>query len=206
MPLTYHNQHRSTRKVDHVLVPPAGRVEAIVVGPPIGLHATLSTRCVDTGTDGDPNPAMVIADLFPAHSNSRTQKVQKTSRAAIYKEVSTQDIEKLEANKPNFTVIFTEDKNGFYINSQKFAMDDQLMQFGRKSEKLQRQIEQLELRLEDLQLAQAAVEVQRTESRSAESAAPAAKGKRARSPLPEHLPRQTQTHEPKHSACPDPVE
>ena len=77
------------------------------------------------------------------------------------------------------------------------------MQFGRKSEKLQRQIEQLELRLEDLQLAQAAVEVQRTESRSAESAPPAAKGKRARRPLPEHLPRQTQTHEPKHSACPD---
>ena len=80
------------------------------------------------------------------------------------------------------------------------------MQFGRKSEKLQGQIEQLELRLEDLQLARAAVEVQRTESRSAESAAPAAKGKRARRPLPEHLPRQTQTHEPKHSACPDPVE
>ena len=127
MPLTYHNQHRSTRNVDHVLVPPAGRVEAIVVGPPVGLHATLNTRCVDTGTDGDPNPAMVIADLSPAHSNSRTQKVQKTSRAAIYKEVSTQDIEKLEANKPDFTVIFTEDKNGFYINSQKFAMDDQPM-------------------------------------------------------------------------------
>jgi transposase len=31
------------------------------------------------------------------------------------------------------------------------------MQFGRKSEKLERQIEQLELRLEDLQQAQAAV-------------------------------------------------
>ncbi|HEX8797162.1 MAG TPA: IS66 family transposase [Terriglobales bacterium] len=77
------------------------------------------------------------------------------------------------------------------------------MQFGRKSEKLQRQIEELELRLEDLQLAQAAVEVQRTESGSAESALPAAKRKRVRRPLPEHLPRQTQTHEAKHSACPD---
>jgi hypothetical protein len=32
------------------------------------------------------------------------------------------------------------------------------MQFGRKSEKLERQIEQLELRLEDLQQAQAAEE------------------------------------------------
>jgi len=51
------------------------------------------------------------------------------------------------------------------------------MQFGRKSEKLQRHIEQLELRLEDLQLLQAAEQIQGTESGSAESSAPAAKGK-----------------------------
>jgi transposase len=77
------------------------------------------------------------------------------------------------------------------------------MQFGRKSEKLQRHIEQLELRLEDLQLAQASEQIQRSESSSAESSWPAAKMKPTRRPLPEHLPRQTQTHEPKHSACPD---
>ena len=75
------------------------------------------------------------------------------------------------------------------------------MQFGRKSEKLERQIEQLELRLEDLQLAQAAE--QTTETCPAESSPPVAKVKPVRQPLPEHLPRQTQTHEPKHSACPD---
>ena len=77
------------------------------------------------------------------------------------------------------------------------------MQFGRKSEKLQRQIEQLELRLEDLQLAQAAQSTSRTESGSAESSPPAAKVKPVRRPLPDHLPRQTQTHQAKHSACPD---
>jgi suppressor of ftsI len=36
MPLSYHDPQRSTRKVDHVLLPPAGRVEAIVIGPPSG--------------------------------------------------------------------------------------------------------------------------------------------------------------------------
>lgn len=77
------------------------------------------------------------------------------------------------------------------------------MQFGRKSEKLERQIEQLELRLEDLQLVQAVQETPRTESGSAESSSPTAKVKPARRPLPEHLPRETQTHETKHSACPD---
>src|ERR1700691_2690314 len=82
----------------------------------------------------------------------------------------------------------------------------QRMQFGRKSEKLARQIEQLELRLEDLQ-AKPAESASLAESLSATPASaflsPAAAAKPARRPLPEHLPRQTQRHEPKQSACPD---
>jgi transposase len=77
------------------------------------------------------------------------------------------------------------------------------MQFGRKSEKLQREIEQLQLRLEDLQLEQTAEPTQGRERGSAETSPPTAKLKPGRHPLPEHLPRQTQTHEAKHSACPD---
>lgn len=53
MPLAYHDQKRRTEKAYHILVPPGGRVEAIVVGPPSGSRATLHTRCVDTGPDGD---------------------------------------------------------------------------------------------------------------------------------------------------------
>src|SRR5215470_14928257 len=78
------------------------------------------------------------------------------------------------------------------------------MQFGPKSEKLERQIEQLELRLEDLQQAQAAEQTTyRIENRSSEPSQSAAKAKPARRPLPEHLPRQIQTHLPKHTVCPD---
>ncbi len=78
------------------------------------------------------------------------------------------------------------------------------MQFGRRSEKIARQIEQLELRLEDL------------ESKRAEAAAPAetqpAAGteephlligaKPARRPLPAHLPRKANRYEPAESVCP----
>lgn len=32
MPLSYHKRNRNKYKVDHILVPPAGRVEAIVTG------------------------------------------------------------------------------------------------------------------------------------------------------------------------------
>jgi len=81
----------------------------------------------------------------------------------------------------------------------------QRMQFGRKSEKLARQIEQLELRLEDLQ-AKPVENAGLAESQSAPPALPlliSTPVKPARRPLPDHLPRQTQRHEPKESACPD---
>src|SRR5215469_16407932 len=78
------------------------------------------------------------------------------------------------------------------------------MQFGPKSEKLERQIEQLELRLEDLQQAQAAEQTTHSvQSPSIEPFPTPAPAKPARRPLPEHLPRQTQTHLPKHKVCPD---
>src|ERR1022692_3736157 len=78
------------------------------------------------------------------------------------------------------------------------------MQFGRKSEKLERQIEQLELRLEDLQKVEAAEDAPAVEVSSSEpSPDTSAANVKRRRPLPEHLPRKTQTHVPKHSACPD---
>src|SRR5260370_8304894 len=78
------------------------------------------------------------------------------------------------------------------------------MQFGRKSEKRERQIETLELRLEDLQQVQAAEETApSSEHPASEASQPTAKAKPARRPLPEHLPRQTQTHVPKATVCPD---
>src|ERR1700693_1358549 len=76
------------------------------------------------------------------------------------------------------------------------------MQFGRKSEKLDRQIEQLELRLDEL-------EASRAEKIASTFATPTAApvvnqtAKRARQPLPAHLPRETHKVLPKQEACPD---
>src|SRR5271165_3917959 len=77
----------------------------------------------------------------------------------------------------------------------------QRMQFGRKSEKLERQIEQLELRLEEL-------ESKRSEKEpSASTPAPVTASstpitRPTRRALPDHLPRQTRRHEPKETVCP----
>src|SRR5271163_3067149 len=73
------------------------------------------------------------------------------------------------------------------------------MQYGRSSEKLDRQIEQLELRLEALQ--QNDAEMVAAIPGKIASVEPAARS--SRRPLPAHLPREIRTHLPKQEACPD---
>jgi FtsP/CotA-like multicopper oxidase with cupredoxin domain len=124
MPLSYHDRRHTKEKVDHVLLSPGGRVEAIVVGPPPHSKATLSSRCVDTGPDGDPNPSMVIADVGHARTSSPMHSVPTTLEHAVYRVLPRHAIQKLESTKPDFVVSFTEDKNGFYINGHKFSMQD----------------------------------------------------------------------------------
>ena len=74
----------------------------------------------------------------------------------------------------------------------------QRMLFDTKSEKVLRQIEQLQFQLEDLQVASAIDELQCISP--AERPAPA---KPFRRPLPKHLPREVHTHMPDHDGCPD---
>ena len=75
------------------------------------------------------------------------------------------------------------------------------MQFGRKSEKLERQIEQLELKLEELETAKASRDSQFAPA-SDLSQKPMAQ-RPGRQALPQHLPREVKTYEPKVDACPD---
>ena len=52
--------------VDHIGVPPGGRVEFIVQGPPLGVPALLVTRTVDTGPDGENDPNRALASITAA--------------------------------------------------------------------------------------------------------------------------------------------
>jgi transposase len=70
------------------------------------------------------------------------------------------------------------------------------LQFGRSSEKISREIEQLELRLEELQTTRAQVT-------PAIEPAPQPRETPTRRPLPEHLPRESVVHPPDCCACPD---
>jgi suppressor of ftsI len=122
MPLAYHDPSIRTRSMSHVLLPPAGRVEAIVNGPPADSHASLRSRCFDTGPDGDTNPAMVLADIVSAEQPV-PQARPALGGAPVRQTFSPAVLEPVEAGKPQFVVDFTEDKQGFYINGQKFEMN-----------------------------------------------------------------------------------
>jgi suppressor of ftsI len=123
VPLAYHDPRHPTRRADHVLVPPAGRVEAIVNGPPPGVRSVLRTRCVDTGTDGDPSPAMILADVVSDSASLRggsTRVPIVDTRPPTY---SVVDLDRIKAAEPQFVVTFTEDQHGFYINGQSYTPD-----------------------------------------------------------------------------------
>jgi transposase len=75
------------------------------------------------------------------------------------------------------------------------------MKFGRSSEKLDRQIEQLELRLEDLETAEAANGG--NEPPSSATQTESTRRRPRRQPLPPDLARETQTHAPKQDRCPN---
>jgi suppressor of ftsI len=125
MPLSFHDPKRRVEITKHILVPPAGRVEAIVTGPGAGARASLRTRCFDTGPDGDPNPAMVLADLVDvAQSDHEISKTSVRPPAPLYKPVSSTTITRIENSPSDFVVTFTEDKKGFYINRKKYGPSD----------------------------------------------------------------------------------
>jgi len=77
------------------------------------------------------------------------------------------------------------------------------MQFGRKSEKLERQIEQLELRLEELESKRSEQEPSAPAPAPVTAASTPTVAKPTRRALPDHLPRQTQRHAPKETVCPE---
>jgi FtsP/CotA-like multicopper oxidase with cupredoxin domain len=129
MPLAYHDPQHPKQFARHVLVPPAGRLEVIVTGPPAGSEAKLRTLCFDTGSDGDPNPAMVLADLVEGtkpEAPARRPSLPDTQQP-VFQVISHKRLAEAEAGAPEFTVTFTEDEHGFYINDKKYSPNSEPM-------------------------------------------------------------------------------
>jgi FtsP/CotA-like multicopper oxidase with cupredoxin domain len=129
MPLAYHDPTHPTRSVNHLLVSPADRLEAIVTGPSSGAQASFQSLCVDTGVAGAANPGMVLADIAPEKGSAEfLPKSSADAEPPVYKPLS---LEATEKKDPDFVVVFTEDKKGFYINGQLFQPDSAPMRRAR---------------------------------------------------------------------------
>jgi len=114
--------------------------------------------------------------------------------AAVLPDLNALDIHALRA--------MVVEQHAFIERLQTMIAHLRRMQFGQKSEKIERQIEQLELELEDLESAQAA-QLKELERKLEPEAAVAAKQKPVRRSLPDHLPREVETHVPAASECPE---
>jgi FtsP/CotA-like multicopper oxidase with cupredoxin domain len=56
----------------HILLPPAGRVEFVVKGFPLGQTASFVTRTVDTGPAGENDPTRPLATIIPSANAPET--------------------------------------------------------------------------------------------------------------------------------------
>jgi suppressor of ftsI len=123
VPLPVRYPHQALPRADHLLIPPAGRLEAIVVGPPAGANRILRSRCVDLGPDSDPNPEMLLARLGseserPGRTSS--EEVQTTFPLAV----EPPGVAAAELRAPTQVITFTENDLGFYVNGRPFDMLD----------------------------------------------------------------------------------
>jgi FtsP/CotA-like multicopper oxidase with cupredoxin domain len=64
---------------NHIGVPPGGRVEFIVKGPPLGVPGLLVTRTVDTGTGGENDPNRALATIKAASEAPEPRSTLATS-------------------------------------------------------------------------------------------------------------------------------
>jgi len=60
----------------HLLIPPAGRAEFVITGPPADVHqARFVTRKVNTGPGGDPDPTRPLFDIIPSEAGAAASDV-----------------------------------------------------------------------------------------------------------------------------------
>jgi FtsP/CotA-like multicopper oxidase with cupredoxin domain len=82
---------------------------------------------VDTGPEGDPNPGMILADVSSTPTPPLPPAELTGVAAGRQAAVTRAEIQRIEREPPSFTAVFTEDKQGFYINGRTYSADAEPM-------------------------------------------------------------------------------
>ncbi len=115
VPLAYYRGAPATRTVDHVVVPPSGRIEFVVTGGP--HPRLLLSRCFDTGPAGETNPDALLAELDDDRGASAAGRVA----APTGLRPSAQFLAPLPRPAQRRRVRFGEDRRGFEIDGRIYA-------------------------------------------------------------------------------------
>jgi FtsP/CotA-like multicopper oxidase with cupredoxin domain len=117
-----------TRNVESILVPPAGRVEFIVTGPPTGGFGQFITGPYDTGPTGNPDVSALLAVMNPVagdlagDSESSQHSVEENSHVTASK-IKWSDLDNVKVTAER-KLFFSEEFGGtngpiqFYITVQ----------------------------------------------------------------------------------------
>jgi suppressor of ftsI len=119
VPLAVRYGRGNMQRVSHLVIPPAGRLEAIVTGPPAGANRVLLSHCIDLGPDGDPNPEMILAQLGSG-SGGPARTVASEVRTMTPLAGEPPGVAAAELRKPTEVITFTENDLGFYVNGRPF--------------------------------------------------------------------------------------
>jgi FtsP/CotA-like multicopper oxidase with cupredoxin domain len=82
---------------------------------------------VDTGADGDPNPGMILADVVATRTAAPPPLAPAAAASPAAPAFKPADVQHATQEPPRFTVVFSEDQKGFYINGQMYSPDAQPM-------------------------------------------------------------------------------
>ncbi|HEX3466678.1 MAG TPA: multicopper oxidase family protein [Candidatus Elarobacter sp.] len=106
--------------VSDILIPPAGRAEFIVTGQ--SQPAALISKCVNTGSAGDPAPQVVLGVLADDTTWTQPSQTQVTTRVRKPFALRRSQFYRVALPAPaaQRTIHFEEDANGFYLDDKQY--------------------------------------------------------------------------------------
>jgi suppressor of ftsI len=101
--------------LSHIVIPPGGRAEFIATG--LDHPFELRSRCYDSGSSGDPDPEIVVAQIRPIRQPDHF-KGEGFHQVAVFKP----DARATGRIRAHRLILLTKDSSGFFINGHRFSM------------------------------------------------------------------------------------
>lgn len=113
VPLGYYRNAAPLRPIEHIVIPPAGRAEIVVTGPPLPDY--LVSLCYNAGPSGDINPWAILGGLIDDDARTPMDRI-----AAPFGLRPAPEYLAVPPPAERRVIRFEEDKKGFYIDHKAY--------------------------------------------------------------------------------------